>query len=117
MTIPVIPDDLTASGLVDLLQQYWGLKSDSELARTLGKERGTIHQFCNKGVLTDVKGAIILELLSGIEYLEQQLDEWKSGTKTEFHNIDEAAKYFRDYEEARDLCRLGKITVKVGGCL
>lgn len=80
MTMPTIPDDLTASGLVDLLQTYWALKSDAELGRSLGKERGTIRQFREKGTLTDIKGAIILELLGDIAYLEKKLqDSVKNG--------------------------------------
>lgn len=80
MAMPTIPSDLTASGLVDLLQQYWGLKNDPEMGRTLGKERGTIRQFREKGILTDIKGAIILELLGDIAYLEKKLqDSVKNG--------------------------------------
>lgn len=78
MTMPAIPDDLTASSLVDLLQQYWGLESDSELARELGKERGNIRQFRNKGTMSDVKGSIILSLLNDIAYLEKKLEQQKS---------------------------------------
>lgn len=75
MTMPAIPNDLTASGLVDLLREYWDLRSDSELGRTLGKERGAVRQFREKGILTDVKGLIILELLGDIAYLEKRLQE------------------------------------------
>ena len=80
MAMPTIPNDLTASGLISLLQAYWGVKNDPELGRTLGKERGTIRQFREKGTMTDIKGAIILELLGDIAYLEKKLlDSVKNG--------------------------------------
>lgn len=66
-------DNITANELVDLLQKYWGLNGDAELARELGVERWSVGQYRKRKGFADIPSRIIINLLRDIDYLENKL--------------------------------------------
>jgi hypothetical protein len=73
-----IPDSITANDLVDLLQGYWGMNGDAELARELGVERWSVGQYRKRQGFADIPSKIIINLLRDIGYLEAKLSAAQS---------------------------------------
>ena len=68
-----ISDGITASELIDLLKDYWGIEGDAELARELGVERWSVGQYRKRSGFNDIPSRIIISLLRDIAYLETKL--------------------------------------------
>lgn len=69
--LSTISDDITASELTDLLIKYWKLKSDYDLANSLGIDRRSVYRYRNRKT-SDIQTKIIIDLLRDIAYLEKK---------------------------------------------
>lgn len=74
MNLANIADDIQPGDLVDLLMNYWDIKSDGELARELGIDnRVKVAQYRKRKGNDDIQYRIIVNLLRDIGYLEGKL--------------------------------------------
>ena len=74
MKLDNINDDMSAADITDILIQYWGLKGDADLERTLAVGNWSVGQY-RKRKTADIQTKMIIALLRDIAYLEKKLSQ------------------------------------------